>query len=367
VVRQIASKDGDGQTWWVNWTGLAADAVKSGFFASVRPTMDNQCAIAAALAILVSARAAIIEKGRCDTLSWIEWATQALYQTRTVVTDLTFGWKMVQAVGQAATIIGRGRIVTPTGASVALAGFLAEALAPETHHEEFRHTTGELLALLDEKIAGVHSELDGLEAQFDGTVQRLRSEIYATHSYNLELYDLTANQPEGSDRDPGGFQVAVDEILRLAEHCYGAADGYQGLAPIVAGTSLADRHLAGRDRRPTRGDMALLGVRDQFEQFLKTTCARYLVAADQVRSAARAYAELEDALEKDFRDAMNSWDDYSIGQVEVGFDPGAAAHLTDRELPQVGSVLDFARMFDALTRREAQGDDYVVEDKEEGE
>lgn len=363
IVPVIAVKDGEGQTWWVHWTGLAADVVKSGFFASVTPTMNNQRDIAAALAILYSVRAAIIEKGRCDTLSWIEWATRALYQTRTVVTDLTRGWRAAQGIGQLLSLVGKARILSPVGAATVLAGFLAEDLLPEVRHVVFAHTADEVLAVLDEKVEALHSELDALEEQFDEAVKRLRREIYATHSFNLELYDLTRNNPEGRRRDTDGYSVDVDDILRLAERCYKAAEGYQGLLPRLTATCQADRHLAGRDGRPTRADVELLEVRDQFEQFLRTTCARYLLAADQVRRAAQAYAEAEESQRTTFNTFMARWDSSDVGQVDVGCAPTLAAAGTGANVPRVESLIDLHRTWEALKQRRAQAEEYVVEDE----
>ena len=363
IVPTIADRDGEGQTWWVNWTGLAADAARSGFFASVLPTLNNQRDIAAAMAILYAVRAAIIEKGRSDALSWIEWATRTLYQTRTATTDLTRGWRGTQAIGQLLSLIGTGRIVSPVGAATELIGFLAEDLLPEVRHEVFARTADEVLAILDEKVEQLHSELDALEEDFDEAVKRLQREILATHSFNLELYDLTRNNPEGRRRDTGGYSVAIDHILRLAELCYGAAEGYRRLLPNVAATYEADPHLAGRDGRPTRADTELLEVRDQFEQFLRTTCARYLLAADQVRRAAQAYAEAESELKRDIQDILDSWEARGIGRAEVGFDPTSAAAGTSPNVPRVESLMDIYSTWEAFRRREAQAGEYVVGDE----
>src|SRR5690606_28840838 len=179
----------------------------------------------------------------------------------------------------------------------------------------------------------------------------------------LELYDLTRNNPEGRRRDTDGYSVEIDEILRLAEHCYKAADGYQGLLPRLTPTCQADRHLAGRDGRPTRGDGELLEVRDQFEHFLRTTCARYLLAADQIRRAAQAYAEVEEEQRARFNSIIAGWDKRGVGEVDVGFDPTLAGAGSGSHPPRVESFIDLYRTWEALRQRRAQAEEYVVGDE----
>jgi hypothetical protein len=89
--------DREGPDWWVGWTGLAASRYKEGFFASVAPSLNNQSGILGSLANLYAERAAIIEKGRNDTLYWLERATESLDETA-MVPDRR-GWLMLQGLG----------------------------------------------------------------------------------------------------------------------------------------------------------------------------------------------------------------------------------------------------------------------------
>jgi hypothetical protein len=53
----------------------------------------------------------------------------------------------------------------------------------------------------------------------------------------------------------------------------------------------ADKHLSDKDGAQTDADTALLDLRDQLKGFLETTCGRYLLAGDQIKESAEAYAQ----------------------------------------------------------------------------
>jgi hypothetical protein len=297
LVTEVSGGMGVGIGWRVDWTGLAAERAAS-FLASTRPTMSNQCQIAKAMAKLCSDRGAIIEKGRRDTLAWLNWAVTCLDRTEEV-SDGSAGWVAVQAIGQGVAAAGAANPkVAAAGGIIALIGFLGDNLTPDTREVVHLHQVAEVLAGLHQGIGQLHTELGSHEREYWHAATKLRDWIHGAHSYNLELYDLTRNNPTGSG---DGFSVDVDEVLRLATGCHEMGSGYEELLPILARTSDADRHLAGPDGRPTAADSTLLEIRDLLESFLRTTAARYHIAADQLESAARAYA----ATDADAQDELN--------------------------------------------------------------
>src|SRR5690606_19591351 len=147
------------------------------------------------------------------------------------------------------------------------------------------------------------------------------------HSFNLELYDLTANTPTGDPEATGrGSYTKLHAVLSIAKGCYELGKQSEDLLPIVARTTTADRHLADKDRSQTRADKRLLELRDLLESFLKTTAGRYLVAGDLVKDAAKRYVEEDEEQRRAFADIMEKWD----ASYNVGFDPEEYAEETFR-------------------------------------
>lgn len=331
-VESLSGRGGVGVDWWAGWTGLMASRARSGFFASVAPTLYYQTRILGLLANLYSERAAIIEKGRNDGLRWIEWATDLLDATEQVTTDLRTAWKVVQGIGGGIAVgfawTGAGPVV---GAAVSLVGFLGENLAPQVTTERTAATIEEVVGGLNDEIENLNTDLARAEFDYYVAVSQLRTAIFGVHSFNLELYDLTANSDDG-DRTPEdvpennrGFSADVDSIVQIAKACYEVGERYEGLLPIMARTSEADRHLAGRDGRPTDGDRVLLELRDQVEGFLKTTWGRYLLAGDQVREAAEAYVEVDTSQQGRFGRTSGA-----LNEFDTDIDLDRYAQSTDR-------------------------------------
>ncbi|MER7113953.1 hypothetical protein ABT332_05625 [Saccharomonospora azurea] len=334
TVEDLAGERGEGQDWWAGWTGLAASRAKAGFFASVAPTMNNQSGIVGSLANLYSARAAIIEKGRNDALYWIQWATKSLKEEEATSTNLVPGWKTVQALGTAISISGGWTGVGgAVGASVILVGFLGENLMGEVKQEGYKHEVVDVVEQLNTKIDALNDEITDLELDYSGVVGSLRTTMFGIHSYNLELYDLTQNDPQGDDEDEkDGYTAHVDDILKIGQACYEAGEAYAELLPTLSGTFEADASLADKDGSPTETDTLLIETRDRLEEFMKTSSARYLLAGDQVKKAAEAYAEAEEDQKAAFDRIMADWEDADVGdyQDDVDFDPEEAARETER-------------------------------------
>lgn len=360
-VSGISPEDGEGQDWWAGWTGLAASRAGSGFFASVVPTLRNQSLITGALANLYSYRATIIEKGRNDGLFWIQRATAKLDETELYGTDLVPYWKAMQGVGMAIAL--RGAWVPKVGAIgglVTLIGFIAENLLPGTEVEGPSHDIQDVVEWLHDRIRTLNDQIDVAEQEYQDLVFQFREKLYRAHSYNLELYDLTQNNPDGDrgDRSPGSFHVEIYRILRIAEYCYRAGDSYANLLPMIDRTTIADAHLADADGRPTPADTILLELRDQLQGFLRTTCGRYLIAGEQVHHAAELYAETDLNNRKAFEDVMGEWEKRGVGDYDLPFDPEEYAQPTDRSEANPDP--------DGAEPGVEDGDHYVVEGETRG-
>ena len=331
-VADLSGERAQGQDWWAGWTGLAASRAKAGFFASVAPTLNNQSGIIGSLANLYAARAAIIEKGRNDALYWIQWATKSLKETQPITTNLVPGWKTVQGVGTAISIYGGwSPIGAAVGAGVTLVGFIGENLIPSVKSEGFKSGMEEVVEELNTKIDELNSAVNDLELGYSNDVATLKDAIFDVHSYNLELYDLTRNNPNGDDPAPKeGYTADIEKILAIGQACYDAADLYDELLPMIAHTSTADAHLADKDGRPTEGDKSLLGIRDQLEEFLKTATSRYILAGDQVKASAEEYVKVDTDQKAAYDRIMADWKEANVGDNDVDFDPGQEADATER-------------------------------------
>jgi hypothetical protein len=284
---------GHGGGWIAEWTGLAAESFHTGFGASVRPTLDHHLGIARVLGGLYRARAAIIEKGRREALYRITAATVALDARVTVISDPTPGLRAIQGIGLLIAPLGAPK----AGGFLLLTWFLGDVfhqlgLLPTSERETHRHEPQEALDELHEEVGALNRELNKLESELHEEVLRLRETIHGLHSYHLELYDLTLNNPVGV---AGTRTTAVepDAVEELAWHCAAAAEDYETLQGLLKRTADADSHLADRDGLATRADAAVLEVRDQLHSFLRTTCARYHLAGEQLKAAARAYREVD--------------------------------------------------------------------------
>jgi hypothetical protein len=347
VAASIFSREGVDNDWLAGWTGLAARQFKSGFAASVIPTVNNQSKIVGVLANLYAARAAIIEKGRRDALYWIASATVSLDQTEVVTTDRDNFWVAVEGIGMATAVVFAPSVVgSAVGAGIALVGFMGQYLDPGSTTEVYANDMVEVVDRLDDEINNLNVALGGLEIGYSSDVDRLRETIHGIHSYNLELYDLTENPAEGdhdepigdpdedNDGDPGwddtSFTADIAAVLEFGDSCYTAGELYASLLPIIADTRRADQHLADKDGRPTLADRRLVEVRDRLEEYLKTSCGRCLVAGDELRAAAEAYVHVDTTQRDQFNRIMAGWEAPDLGELASDFDPQEYAEATDR-------------------------------------
>lgn len=306
---------GEDVGWWAEWTGLAASTVGEGMFGSVAPTLNNQAQIASGLANLYSDRAAIIAMARENSLHLVGAAAAALTRTELVEHDHTSGWKTVQGIGAAVSVGGVWSVAGAlAGSTISLVGFLGENLLSTSRADVFGDDVATVIATLHDEIGELQQNISAAEAAYTLATYEFRSSIFAVHSFDLELYDLTVNDPTGTPGAHSGLTVEVSTILRLAERCYQAGEIYEDLLPLVAATDEADSHLSDQHGRRTDADQQVLTVRDLLGQFLKTTCGRYLLAGDQVRRAAERYVEVEATQRQQFLDHVDSLERSGLGQ-----------------------------------------------------
>ena len=132
-------------------------------------------------------------------------------------------------------------------------------------------------------------------------------------------------KPQGSD---GSYFIA-DTIWALVHDSYEASEEYGRITKKLADTDEVHRHLTNSDGDPTEGDTALVKLLHEYEQYLKTSTARYYVAAERLAAAANRYEETE-ALNKheidrvhDIGDVQDDHHDYA-GDGKAGSGAGRA-------------------------------------------
>ncbi|MEU8419051.1 hypothetical protein AB0C24_40135 [Amycolatopsis japonica] len=330
------------EPWFIAWTGLAAQEFREGFFASIAPTMAHQSLILASLSTLYSTRASTIQATRLNIIKRLNWATKKLDEKVTL--KVFTADSILEKVDQARTVHGvatnllsaaaklskvvktvdeaGGKVLGPVGAVLDLAGFVGGIIKGLTVEQDAM-SLQDILQKLTTSIQDEHNALSGLESDFGANVLALQKAIAGVHSYNLELYDLTANKlPNQTDRAKyHGVQVEVYFVLRLAQTCFEAAEGYSAQLRILAEADSADRHLAGRDEQTCTGDDTTLEIRDAVEQFMRTSCARFLLAGEQLRKAAEAYARTDGELSDDLKRMFANWENANKDRGKIDPNP----------------------------------------------
>ncbi|AUI61999.1 hypothetical protein [Amycolatopsis sp. BJA-103] len=353
VVRNVEWLDGatsSDEDWFIEWTGLAAKAFRAGFFASIAPTMLNQSLILASLSSLYSTRAATIQATRLNIVKRLNWATKKLDEKVTlkvftadailekvdrasaihgIATSLLSAGAKLSKVVNTVNEAG-GKVLGPVGAVLDLAGFVGGVIKGLTVEQDAM-SLQDILQKLTTSIQDEHNALSGLEDDFGGDVLVLQKAIAGVHSYNLELYDLTANTlPNRTEREKNtGITVKIHFLLRVAQTCFEAAEGYSAQLRILAEADRADRHLAGRDEQTCTGDDSTLEIRDAVEQFMRTSCARFLLAGEQLRKAAEAYAKTDGQLSDDLKKLFADWENATAGRKKIDPNP----ETVERENP----------------------------------
>lgn len=122
-----------------------------------------------------------------------------------------------------------------------------------------------------------------------------------------------------------GFNVAIDEILLLADKNYRIAENYAEITNKLGDTDDAEPHLTDHDGEPTKGDSEVVALLAEFESYLKTTTARYYLTAEQLEKAARRYIDQENLHSEQMDDMLKGLPDY-----DLQWDPDKTAQDTDR-------------------------------------
>jgi hypothetical protein len=312
LIDKLSGTSGEGQGWWEGWTGLTANALKDGFFSSVVPTVSNQASIAGLMSNLYSARMAVIEKARASELEIINESAKAFDAKTKVTVDHTAGWKIVQDIGTAVSIPGSfAAPVAAAGAAITLLGMLGEQLNPNGTKLVFSKSLEDVMKEVWDKIAELKQNLMFRESEYDQGVRALRNTVYGVHSFNLEMYDLTENSPEGSG-DHSGYTVQVDQVLEIADTCFECAEIYEDqIIPALGDVESAEPHLADENGDKTWGDSNLVELLTELRGYLTTACGRLYTAGEQVKAAAEAYAATDDEAKASFDSTIDEWDEGS--------------------------------------------------------
>jgi hypothetical protein len=336
-IEWLANNDHD-RGWFTEWTGLAAEGFKDGFLASVKPTLRNQSILLGCLAGLYSDRAAGIEATRNNTLEVVKWATKTLNEKQTISMDMTTGLKILSNTGTALGVIKLlGGVVAkalgPVGVGLSVLTFLGQELA-KSKLEIPAHSLPDAFGSIDTEVQNLHRKLDDLEAGYDGAIKTMQGDLGHIQSKDLELYDLTQNNAGGAhaQHKGKGFIANVSTILEVSQRCYEAAEGCSLLLKNMTTTSAADGQLAGRGGAKTPGDTSVVALRDELESFIKTTCARFLLAGDQIMAAAKAYAKTDAEQERLLNATVAAWREEGIGRYNkngVDLDPSTPSKEAD--------------------------------------
>lgn len=338
----LVGANGQNPGWYKTWTGLAADTLKDGFFASIAPTMGNQAQIAAGIHNLYSARGTIIQEFRSGSLKILEDASKALDETHTVTTDLNPVWQTFQGMGTALTIGGGWNPVTgAVGASSILIGIIGQNFAPETKRTEYSNELEGVMNDIWDDLDEQASDLFSRENDYDLGVHSLRDTIFGIDSFNLEMYDLTENTATGNGNNDG-FDVDVDTVMSLADTCYDCAEIYEDqILPMIGEIQSADSSLAAEDGSEGYADPKVKELVIEYEGYLRTACGRLYTAGEQIKDAAESYASEDSDRQAAFDEVMKDWehdsapdraDDWAQETDRSGWDvpiPGAPPYVRD--------------------------------------
>lgn len=311
-VRKLIGEDGESAGWYQSWTGLAADKLKDGFFASIAPTLHNQAGIAASIHNLYSARGTIIQEMRSGSLKILSDAGKALDETKVVTTDLNPVWQTFQGMGTALSIAGGWNpAVGAVGASVQLIGILGQNFAPKIKHTEYAHDVEAVITALWRHLDEQSNDLFSRENDYNNGIHSLRDTVFGFHSFNLELYDLTENTATGNGNGKSaGFHVDVDAVLEIADTCFECAEIYENqLIPKIAAIQAADASLATADGSEGSADPKVKAMVVEYGEYLKTACGRLYLAGEQIKAAAQSYAGTDVEAKAAFDSVMADWDE----------------------------------------------------------
>ncbi|MEV0901258.1 hypothetical protein [Actinoplanes sp. NPDC049802] len=308
---KLVGEDGENGGWYVGWTGLAANRLKGGFFASIAPTLHNQAGIAASIHNLYSARGTIIQEMRAGSLKILSDAGKALDATKEVTTDLNPVWQTFQGMGTALSIAGGWNpALGAVGASVQLIGILGQNFAPKIKNTVYAHDVEAVMTALWSHLDEQANDLLARENDYNNGIHSLRDTVFGIHSFNLELYDLAENTATGNIGKREDFHIDIDGVLELADTCFECAAIYENqLIPRIAAVQAADASLATADGSEGAADPKVKAMVVEYGEYLMTTCGRLYTAGEQIKAAAQSYAAMDTDAGTAFRSVMEDWDE----------------------------------------------------------
>lgn len=231
------------------------------------------------------------------------------------------------------------------GVAMVVIGIAGANFLPESKSVEYSHEIEEVIDKVWDLIDEHKSDIWSVENDYNNGVHALRNVIFGINSFNLEMYDITENNPEGNvsgggERLSTGYGVDVDVLLGIADKCFEAAEAYEdNLIPLIADVREADAELAGEDGDEGFADPKVKDLVDEFEGYLKTACGRLYTAGEQIKAAADEYADIDDE-QRGLFDSYN-WDegsapsqagDWAQDTDRSGWEvpiPGAPPYVTD--------------------------------------
>ncbi|GAA1681638.1 hypothetical protein GCM10009830_30980 [Glycomyces endophyticus] len=335
TVADLSDGDGTSQHWWVEWSGLAADAFKGGFLMSTLPTLANHRVLAVELAKLVHFRSGIIQMGRNDTLHLINQAATGLGATGPAKDGNA--WVVLEGLAKVLAFAkGPGEAA---GKALDLIAFLGEQILPARDTVKYTGDHRTIVRDLSQHMDTLRDGVDAKEVEYQTGTRDLRSALDAVGSFDLELYDLTKNDGQGrrsdEEREPEdrqGFTADTAKLLELAAKLGLAAGAYEQLPARLEPVRAAAGHFTDREGNATPADADVLAMVEEFGGFLATTAGRYYLARDQVSGAAEDYEASDGDVSKAFTELLGRFEDSAGGRQRPAedFDPGEQAAETDR-------------------------------------
>jgi hypothetical protein len=320
----VADLSGSGKTdsWWVDWTGLAADALRNGFLSSPKPTMDNHYFIATNLARLIDNRARIIEYGRNNTIDLIDQATKELSSVTTKTEQSETHWKLLTAGAMVLGVASAGASAVVSGVAAGtfeLAVFLAEAVVGEAEikvtafAKDFRPVLGSLATGLRDLAS---TKLVEKEQEYADYVADVRKTVNGVGSFDLELYDFDENTSHEPTREAianakkpdDGYNVNTGTVMNLARGCAWAGQDYERLLGMFGPIPSARGHLSDKNGKERESDKDVLALVEEFRGYLETTSARYFAARDRIADAAKAYEYADGDVSDSMKLLFDNWE-----------------------------------------------------------
>ncbi|EIE98460.1 hypothetical protein [Saccharomonospora glauca] len=127
-----------------------------------------------------------------------------------------------------------------------------------------------------------------------------------------------------------GYTVDIETVMQLARTNYEIAEQYAEVTKKLARTDDARAHLTNRHGYATVADEEIIRLLDEFENYLKTTTARYYLTAEQLEKAAERYVQQENEQRDEYNRWRESFERNGVGDYDLQWDPDKVAGDTKR-------------------------------------